>query len=194
MGRHLCTSKWANSRYRNTWNIQTGSHNYIRDEARVSSQDNRECEKMRRGPGVTVHPQSFTVLAICVPSLCGTFSFEMWFSSRRTGVCWVGFKVGYRHTARGTKPGEDAAGGAVMAVRVPGFSPFTDLLQKKQTKKKNRVTLNQEGLWLAEIMAILEPRSHVPYFNTWINPLPATNNIMSRIKIKAYIQFNLKQE
>lgn len=28
------------------------------------------------------------------------------------------------HTVRGTKPGEEAAGGAVMAVREAGFSPF----------------------------------------------------------------------
>lgn len=28
---------------------------------------------------------------------------------------------------RGTRPGEEAAGGAVMAVRAPGFSPFAAL-------------------------------------------------------------------
>lgn len=38
----------------------------------------------------------------------------------------------YCHTANGTKPGVEAAGGVVMAVRVPCFSPFTLLLKKTQ--------------------------------------------------------------
>ena len=46
---------------------------------------------------------------------------------------------GYGHTARGTKPAEEAAGGAVMAVRRPGSSPFTVLLQKHK-----RGTLKQK--------------------------------------------------
>lgn len=56
------------------------------------------------------------------------------------------------HTVRGTKPGEEAAGGAVMAVRVPGLSPFTVLLEKKRGRG------NREGLSLAEIMVKLETR------------------------------------
>lgn len=38
---------------------------------------------------------------------------------------------GYCHTARGTKPVEEAAGGAVMAVREACFNPFAFLLEKK---------------------------------------------------------------
>lgn len=83
----------------------------------------------------------------------GPSVFRCFFQSQY-GRVLGGVKGGYRHTARGTKPAEVAAGGAVMAVRVPGFSPFTVLLQK------NRVTLKQE------IMKMLEPRSHVAYTNT----------------------------
>lgn len=41
----------------------------------------------------------------------------------------------------GTKPWEEAAGATVMAVRAPGFSPFTGLLNEENTK--NKVTLNE---------------------------------------------------
>lgn len=34
---------------------------------------------------------------------------------------------GQHHTARGTKAGDEADGGVVIAVRVPAFSPFTAL-------------------------------------------------------------------
>lgn len=40
------------------------------------------------------------------------------------GVCVC---VGWGHTVRGSRPGGEAAGGAVMAVRVPVSSPFTVL-------------------------------------------------------------------
>lgn len=41
----------------------------------------------------------------------------------------------------GTKPWEEAAGATVMAVRAPGFSPFTGLLNEENTK--NKVTLKE---------------------------------------------------
>lgn len=47
----------------------------------------------------------------------------------RAGVPGLG-GGGYCHTARDTKPGEEAAGGAVMAVTAPDSSPFTFLWQE----------------------------------------------------------------
>ncbi|KAG7234103.1 hypothetical protein INR49_005817, partial [Caranx melampygus] len=47
----------------------------------------------------------------------------------RGGGCW-------RHTARGTRPGEVVVGGAVMAVRAPGSSPFMVRLQKTQEPRE----------------------------------------------------------
>lgn len=66
------------------------------------------------------------------PLCVGPSVFRCFFQSQY-GRVLGGVKGGYHHTARGTKPAEVAAGGAVMAVRVPGFSPFTVLLQKKQS-------------------------------------------------------------
>lgn len=76
-------------------------------------------EETRRRGG-----ESFTVSVVCVSA-----------RSCRTGVSGLavmGEEGFYRHTARGTRPGEEAAGGAVMAVMAPGLRPFTALPESEQ--------------------------------------------------------------
>lgn len=62
-------------------------------------------------------------------------------AARRAGrSCWISIPFAFRswdHTARGTRPGEEAAGGAVMAIRAPGVSPFTALQETATSIKKN---------------------------------------------------------
>lgn len=107
MRRHLCPSQWANSRRSRTDTdnrVTAGEKSRNRERERTSS--THSC-----GPAAPGASPSSTLQDRC--------------------VCWGGGGVGVGgHTVRGTKPGEVAAGDTVMAVRVPGFSPFAFLLHK----------------------------------------------------------------
>lgn len=147
---HVRGDPWGKKKQRGGFNslceqtVDTVTHHIqtnLQQTKHKWGQTERQRGKTRRWATVTVN---FTVLAFRDPSFCA-------FSSCCVS-CW-------HHKARGTKPWEEAAGGAVMAIRVPASSPFTVLLRENRLLKQK-----------------------VPEADTRIHPLPATNQSLHTVK------------